>query len=186
MESAPAPTYAGLVTRAVAFVIDAALVNGIAFAVGAGLGLALSIFGVSLDELPEAVSIAVGAGGWAVLNVAYFAGSWALTGQTTGMRLMTMRVLRTDGGRVRLGHALRRVVGMVVAALPLFAGYLLILVDDRRRGLHDRIAGTVVVFLTEAERTARTNGRSHALRPGTSALPSRASRRLPRPTGPAS
>jgi uncharacterized RDD family membrane protein YckC len=40
----------------------------------------------------------------------------------------------------------------VVAAIPLFAGYLLILVDDRRRGLHDRLAGTVVVFLTEQER----------------------------------
>jgi hypothetical protein len=35
----------------------------------------------------------------------------------------------------------------VIAAIPLFAGYLLILVDDRRRGLNDRIAGTVVEFV---------------------------------------
>jgi uncharacterized RDD family membrane protein YckC len=176
MAPAPAATYAGLVTRAVAFVIDAAIVNGIAFAVGASLSLALSIFGVSLDELPSGVSIAVGAAGWVLLNIAYFGGSWTLTGQTTGMRLMTIRVIRADGSRLTLRRALRRIVGMVIAALPLFAGYLLILVDDRRRGLHDRMAGTVVLFLTEAERQARRrpsrpSALSPAARPGTSESP---------------
>jgi len=34
----------------------------------------------------------------------------------------------------------------VLAAIPLFTGYLLILVDARRRGLHDMIAGTLVVY----------------------------------------
>jgi uncharacterized RDD family membrane protein YckC len=42
-------------------------------------------------------------------------------------------------------RALLRFVGLTLAALPLFAGFLLILVDDRRRGLHDRLARTVVV-----------------------------------------
>jgi uncharacterized RDD family membrane protein YckC len=155
MVVAAPPTYAGLVTRAVAFVIDAAIVNTVAFAVGASASLALSVFGVSLDELPSEVSIAIGAGGWFVLNVAYFAGSWTLTSQTTGMRLMTIRVVGTNGARVSFRRSLQRLIGMVIAALPLFAGYLLILVDDRRRGLHDRLAGTVVVFLTEEERQVR-------------------------------
>jgi hypothetical protein len=35
---------------------------------------------------------------------------------------------------------------MLVAAIPLFAGYLLILVDERRRGLHDVMASTTVHF----------------------------------------
>jgi uncharacterized RDD family membrane protein YckC len=85
----------------------------------------------------------------------YFAGSWTLTGQTTGMRLMTIRVVRADGECPILRQSLWRLVAMLIAAIPLFAGYLLILVDDRRRGLHDRLAGTFVVFLTEAERAAR-------------------------------
>jgi uncharacterized RDD family membrane protein YckC len=152
LAAAASPTYAGLVTRTVAFVIDAAVVNIGAFIGGASVTLALSIFGVSLDELPTAVAAAVGAAGWVVLSVAYFVGSWMLTGQTLGMRFMTIRVVRLDGKAVRLGQALRRLVGMVIAAIPLFAGYLLILVDDRRRGLHDRIAGTIVVFLTEEQR----------------------------------
>jgi uncharacterized RDD family membrane protein YckC len=37
----------------------------------------------------------------------------------------------------------------VLAALPLFAGFLTILVDERRRGLQDMIAATVVVSAHE-------------------------------------
>jgi uncharacterized RDD family membrane protein YckC len=161
------PTYAGLATRTVAFVIDAAVVNVAAFIGGASVTLALSIFGVSLDELPTAVAAAVGAAGWVLLSIAYFVGSWMLTGQTLGMRFMTIRVVRLDGKAIGFGQALRRLVGMLIAALPLFAGYLLILVDDRRRGLHDRIAGTVVLFLTEEQRrSARRPPLREATTPG--------------------
>lgn len=152
MPPAALPVYAGLATRAVAFLIDAAIVNAVAFGIAASASLALSIFGVSLDELPTGLSVAVGAGGWILLNLAYFIGSWTLAGQTTGMRLMSIRVERTNGGPLSFRRSVQRLIGAVIAAIPLFAGYLLILVDDRRKGLHDRLAGTVVVFLTEQER----------------------------------
>jgi uncharacterized RDD family membrane protein YckC len=152
VETVTAPVYAGLVTRLVAFVIDAAIINLVAFIVGASVTLALSLFGVSLEELPTSVTAVVGACGWLILSITYFVASWMLTGQTLGMRLMAIKVLVRDGTRMTFWRSLRRLVGMVIAALPLFAGYLLILVDDRRRGLHDRIARTVVVFLTEEER----------------------------------
>ena len=35
---------------------------------------------------------------------------------------------------------------MILAAIPFFAGFLLILVDDRRRGLQDMLAGTTVIY----------------------------------------
>jgi uncharacterized RDD family membrane protein YckC len=34
----------------------------------------------------------------------------------------------------------------VIAIIPLFAGYLPVLFDSRRRGLPDLLAGTVVVY----------------------------------------
>jgi uncharacterized RDD family membrane protein YckC len=46
---------------------------------------------------------------------------------------------------LRPRQALVRLVALTLAAVPLFAGFLPILVDDRRRGLHDMIARTVVV-----------------------------------------
>ena len=151
-----APRYAGLVTRTVAFVVDAAIINVVAFLLVAGTSLVLSMFGSSIEDLPDWLVVAAGAAGLLVLAGSYFVGSWALTGQTVGMRVMAIRVTRLDGGHISFWRSLRRLVGCVVAAIPLFAGYLLILVDDRRRGLQDRLAGTIVVFVSPARRGTST------------------------------
>jgi uncharacterized RDD family membrane protein YckC len=39
-----------------------------------------------------------------------------------------------------------RAVGTLIAIVPLFAGYLPVLFDQRRRGLPDLLAGTVVAY----------------------------------------
>jgi uncharacterized RDD family membrane protein YckC len=44
-----------------------------------------------------------------------------------------------------IGRSSVRVVGLGLAIIPLFAGFLPVLVDARRRGLHDFLAGTVVL-----------------------------------------
>ena len=74
---------------------------------------------------------------------------WTLVGQTPGMRVMRLRVVTRDGGRPRLGQSVVRVVGMVLAAIPLMAGYALILFDDRRQGLQDKLARTYVLYVPE-------------------------------------
>ena len=160
------PRYAGLVTRTVAFVIDAAIVNGAAFLLVAALSLVLSVFGSSLEDLPDWLAIAGGAVGWLVLAGSYFVGSWVLTGQTAGMRVMAIRVVTRESGSLSVWRGLRRLAASVIAAIPLFAGYLLILVDDRRRGLNDRLAGTVVKFVTDED-----DVEASPVRRETSALP---------------
>jgi uncharacterized RDD family membrane protein YckC len=149
---APRPRpYAGLVTRTVGFVIDAAVINTIAFLTVASINLVLSMFGKSIGDLNDTLTAFLGIAGWILLASAYFAASWTLTGQTLGMRLMGIRVERIRGGHISVLQGLRRLVGMVVSALLLFTGYLLILFDGRRRGLHDRFAGSVVVFMSPDE-----------------------------------
>jgi uncharacterized RDD family membrane protein YckC len=91
----------------------------------------------------------LGAGGWIVLNLIYFVGSWTLTGQTAGMRVMSIRVESKSGGRLSTWRGVVRLVGLVLAAIPFLAGYLMILFNDRRRGLQDWLAGSVVVFSFE-------------------------------------
>jgi uncharacterized RDD family membrane protein YckC len=49
------------------------------------------------------------------------------------------------GRRPGLGRSLARLVGLALAIVPLFAGFLPVLFDRRRRGLQDLLAGTVVV-----------------------------------------
>jgi len=155
--------YAGLVTRTVALVVDAAVLT-VGFAVASGVvGLILSLFTAVEVTSPGAV---VGvAGGWTVVVVGYFVLFWTLAGETPGMRLMRMRV-----------------VGAVLAAIPLFAGYLLVLVDNRRRGLHDMIARTVVVYAMAepAEEAAKSSPAEEAVQSSSSSRAfATASRREP-------
>jgi uncharacterized RDD family membrane protein YckC len=136
--------YQGLVTRAIAFAVDAAIINLIALVLGVGVGLALSI--LSISDTAETVLLACGGAAFVVWSVAYFAVFWSTTGQTPGNRLMHIRVCGAEDGLVlSLRRSLLRFGALLLAALPLFAGFLTVLVDDRRRGLHDMLAGTVVV-----------------------------------------
>jgi uncharacterized RDD family membrane protein YckC len=140
--------YAGFVTRAIAFAIDVALIDLAAFIVALVVGL-----GISALEVPDVVvTITIAIGGVAFLAwfVGYFAMFWSTTGQTPGARVMGVRVVCASGGEpVRLRAAVVRLAGVVLAAIPLFAGFLLILIDDRRRGLQDRLARTVVVYASD-------------------------------------
>lgn len=147
---APAPAqgaaqreYVGLVTRALAFAVDAALLNAAAILTTAVAGLVVSV--VTIPEELRAVAIAAGSALYLLWIVGYFATFWTTTGQTPGNRLLRIRVRTASGEALRPRRALLRFAGLTLAALPLFAGFLIILVDDRRRGLHDMIARTVVV-----------------------------------------
>lgn len=76
----------------------------------------------------------------------YFPVFWARGGQTPGMWLFGLRIVRDrDGGRIGWGTALLRMLGMYAASAVFYLGFIWILVDKRRRGFHDLIAGTVVV-----------------------------------------
>jgi uncharacterized RDD family membrane protein YckC len=147
----PPHTYAGLATRGIGLVTDVVLVNVI-FLVGAALiGLVGSLFGKLRPEW--LVGILVG-GGWLVVVTAYFVAFWSTTGQTPGMRLMQLRVTTRSDGSLRVVRSLVRLVGLALAIIPLFAGFLPVLVDRRRRALQDFVAGTVVLY-DESSRSSR-------------------------------
>jgi uncharacterized RDD family membrane protein YckC len=132
--------YPGLVTRSVAFVADMVIVSAIAFVVTAGVALVVSALdpGQNSIELPAVLATAAG---WLLL-----VGFWVLVGHTPGMRVMGIRLTGAHGERVTLARGLRRLVGLGLSFLSLGLGFLLILVDDRRRALQDRVGGTVVVW----------------------------------------
>lgn len=145
-------SYEGLVTRAIAFAVDAAVINLIAIAVGAVMALAVSV--LSVPDWLEPVLLAVGGAAYLVWTIVYFATFWSTTGQTPGDRLMQIRVCRADDGEpLSAARSVFRLACLTLAAIPLFAGFLPILFDKRRRGLHDMLAGTVVVASASPART---------------------------------
>jgi uncharacterized RDD family membrane protein YckC len=152
------PPYEGLVTRTLAFAIDAAIIDLVAIVVVAIVALVLSVFTVA-GEVKKLLAVTGGAV-FIVWSVAYFVTFWSTTGQTPGNRLLQIRVCRAqDGGVLRPRTALLRFAALIVAAIPLFAGFLLILTDRRRRGLHDLLARSIVVAAPiEADVRRRVSG----------------------------
>jgi uncharacterized RDD family membrane protein YckC len=146
----PPSNYAGLATRALAFAADAVVINIVAWFVAAVVAL-----GLSLLAIPHQVVVILAAIGAAIAllwSVCYFAFFWSASGQTPGNRLMRIRVQDASGKPLRLRRAVLRVLALPLSALPLCAGFLLVLVDERRRALHDRLVRTVVVYVPEKPR----------------------------------
>ena len=146
----------GLVSRAVAFVIDAALLNTAYFLAATIVGVAFAALSPGSENLSNVsdAALALGVSAWLAAIGAYLLFFWSLSGQTPGMRFMGLCLFA--GGSPRLGarRAFRRLVGTALAALPFGLGFLPILVNERRQGLNDRIAGTEVVFVGHGEPAA--------------------------------
>ncbi len=162
-----AVAYAGLVTRAIAIVIDAALINVAALAVTGAVLLVESVFSLSHKHHGIAAALAIAL--FVVWVVSYFVVFWTTTGQTPGSRVMQIRVTRTDGSRLGLIASLVRLGGMVIS-LPLFWGYLPILWSPRRRAIADVLARTVVIVVAPdtLERTgvpARSGAQASGIEP---------------------
>ena len=139
------PHYAGIATRGIALAVDSAIANLIVLILAALLGLVASLTGGTLR--PEWLAAALAAAGWIVVLTTYFALFWSTTGQTPGMRLMRLKVVTATGRPPHLLRALVRVVGLALAIIPLFAGFLPVLFDARRRAVQDLLARTVVIHV---------------------------------------
>jgi uncharacterized RDD family membrane protein YckC len=136
--------HAGLVSRALAFVLDASIVN-VAF-LGVS-GLAAFLVSTLTDSSSASTGVIVaGAGAWLLVGGLYLTSFWALAGQTPGMRFTGIRLESPAGRRIGLKRALRRLLGLVVALVPLCLGLLAVAFNKDRRGWHDRMAGTDVAY----------------------------------------
>jgi uncharacterized RDD family membrane protein YckC len=141
--------YAGFTTRLIALIIDRLIVASIISIIAVVTDLVLQALG--LDELlgPQGQASRIMAVFGVLLTflipIAYDIGFWMLAGQTPGKRVMGLRIVRTDGGRLTLGNCVRRLIGYLISGI-LFLGYLWVLVDNRRQGFHDKIGGTFVVY----------------------------------------
>lgn len=161
-EPGPAPgvKFASLGLRLLAYVIDGLIVGAIwviafiivttIFVAGAGFE-ALTSQDFRDGRISPAMAGAI-AGfvlltiALAILSTAYFPYFWARSGQTPGMRMFGLYVVRdTDGGKISGGQAILRLLGMWVATIPFYIGFIWVFIDARRRGWHDLIAGTVVI-----------------------------------------
>jgi uncharacterized RDD family membrane protein YckC len=137
------PIYGGIASRAIALATDAALTIVIFMSV---VGIAALVASLVGGLRPAWLAGALLSSGWILVAGTYFVLFWRAAGQTPGMRLLRLRVRRADGNTPSVGRSLVRLAGLVLAIVPLFAGFVPVLFTERRRGLPDFLAGTVVVY----------------------------------------
>jgi uncharacterized RDD family membrane protein YckC len=89
-----------------------------------------------------------------VIAIVYRVAFEVLTGSSPGGHLMGTRVLRADGTRIGIGHAIvRTVADPVCLVATLGAGDALCGLTPGRRALHDVLSGTRVVRAATPEPT---------------------------------
>lgn len=163
--------YAGFVSRLIAFVIDATLVTLTLLILGWTTSTILAFFNLNpasidltapnitlSDYIRDTISIivviaipVVTASIW----VGYYIGSWVLLGQTIGKQLLGLKIISVDNKRISIRQAIVRFIGYWISALPLFAGYWWVLLDDDRRAWHDHLSKTCVIYVWEARKGTR-------------------------------
>jgi uncharacterized RDD family membrane protein YckC len=151
--ASPAVKYGGFWLRFVAFIIDAIVLGVIGFIVTIPFMASLP-FGAMMRGRPmgpEELAPFVGAIGRValirfVINWLYFALLQSSAWQATlGKKALGMEVTDLQGNRISFGRASGRFFAKILSAMILFIGFFMIGFTEKKQGLHDMLAGTLVV-----------------------------------------
>ena len=81
-----------------------------------------------------------------LLQFLYFGWLWSTSGQSLGMRVANIRVVRRDGSSLSLVRAgLRGTVGYWISGLVFGLGFIWAAFDGRKEGWHDKLFDTSVL-----------------------------------------
>lgn len=135
--------YAGFWIRFGAYLIDAILLGIIGGIIGGVFGGAMAASGdpgvfTGGSILLNLVSLIIGIG--------YFAGMESSSWQATlGKKALGLVVTDVDGGRISLLNGVGRYFAKILSAVILLIGFIMVAFTDKKQGLHDLIAGTLVL-----------------------------------------
>jgi uncharacterized RDD family membrane protein YckC len=160
--------YAGFISRLIAFAIDIVIIGLTLILASWFISLAINVIHLDAainlikNQFPYSDNLLKWFN-WNTISIllsvfyiiSYYAFFWYFTGQTPGKALLGLRVITTDGRRISPLRGILRYFGYTLSAITLFLGFFWILIDDRRQGLHDKIAGTLVIYTWEARHEER-------------------------------
>ena len=129
MNASASTNYAGFWIRFVAYIIDAIILAIPNFAIGMVVSIPVS----------NILSLVI-SGGYFI----YFFSSEMMA--TPGKMAMGLIVTDGDGNRISAGTAATRWIGYFISAIVLLIGFFMIGFTEKKEGLHDKLAGTLVVY----------------------------------------
>jgi uncharacterized RDD family membrane protein YckC len=138
--------YGGFWQRFVATIIDGLITYLPASALGVFVGG--WIYGNFQWRQTTGVELVTSHVVWTIYYAYFWTSDWRAT---PGKRIMKLIVVTHDGAPLGIGRSLWRTVALSLSGLVII-GPLLVIFTQRRQGLHDLLAGTVVVKENAAER----------------------------------
>ena len=143
--------YGGFWVSVVAYLIDAILLIIAAFVIQSLTGIDMGAnanfaFNDAATSVGDGEASGTGSIVGLVMGIAYFAGFESSKHQATlGKKAMGLIVTDTQGRRLSFLRALGRYAAKILSALILLIGYIMVAFTARKQGLHDLLAGTLVV-----------------------------------------
>ena len=137
-------SYGGFWVRVLANIIDWMIIQfASSILLGMTIGVALAAFG--MEETVAAVLLIAVNGITLVLNWLYFAIMESSRWQgTVGKQALKLVVTNAHGDRIGFGRATGRYFAKLLSAMIFLVGYFMVGWTQRKQGLHDLIAGTLV------------------------------------------
>ncbi len=146
--------YGGFWIRVVAAIIDAIIVRIPVHIVGAAMGLGgLAASGMGLPGIGHGAALPLMIFGGGVLALLTIAGSWLYEAfmlsspyqATLGKMIFGMKVTDLYGNRISFARATGRHFAKYISGpITLFIGFIMVGFSERKQGLHDMMAGTLV------------------------------------------
>ena len=133
--------YGGFWIRLVAYLIDGVLLYLVTLPLGFFLPKTVSVEGGILWGAFLLVGVTS-----VVLPWLYFAGFESSSMQgTLGKKVLGLKVIGSDGNRISFLRATGRYFAKILSTLILGIGFIMIAFTEKKRGLHDMLAGTFVI-----------------------------------------
>ena len=136
---------AGFGIRLGAYLLDGLILTVIMVVLMLPAGFAIQLVARKAPELMIPLSI----GSYLLImavSIGYLLVPWAKSGATPGKKMLRLRIVRDDGQpQLGYGKAFLRILGYMLSGLILDIGFLMILFNAEKKGLHDMIAGTHVI-----------------------------------------
>lgn len=145
--------YAGFWRRTAAFFIDAFIIVIVYYAIVIASTLALGLGGLAtLENVDSLESGAIGGFialiylAYPIVSGLYFVGMESSGTQATlGKMAVGIKVTDGDGRRLGKARAVGRWASHLLCYITLYIGYIMAAFTNRKRGLHDMVASTLVV-----------------------------------------
>jgi uncharacterized RDD family membrane protein YckC len=142
--------YAGFWRRFGAYIIDTVILNVLSIGISAVTRLGVSGADSAADIDPYtyifSANFLMYFGLIMAVNMLYWSLFESSPAQATpGKLVLGIKVTDTEGNRVSFGRAVGRYFGKILSGMILGIGYLMIAFTEKKQGLHDIVAGTLVI-----------------------------------------